>query len=288
MAKPLSNVVKKLDGPLKLSDVDSSLCWFSCHLCEKTFRNSDDLQQHLKETHSGKSRQHAYLCWICREQSELKSYPKAGMLIKHLKHFHKIARKNIDYARIALSNGKDDAAVTADDAKPIQPPMSVRKLRVEGESTYNCARCEFSCSERVSFLDHIKCHCRENSHQCPECGVCFVVLPSLKRHLMIVHRVRDFDRYFAETGFSLDIPTSYDVDSDPEDAHVVVPNTSIKQSNEELASSPEKESSLECTVCYRTFGDECAVRQHMRVHGMAFIQGTRRSNMSRKSVSSEG
>lgn len=209
------------------------------------------------------------------------------MLIKHLKQFHKIARKNIDYGRIALSNGKDDdGAGTADDAKPLQPSTSVRKLRVEGESTYNCAKCEFSCSERASFLEHIKCHCRENSHQCPECGVCFVVLPSLKRHLMIVHRVRDFDRYFAETGFSLEIPTSYDVDSDPEDIPVM-PNTSVELSSEDLVSSPEKESSLECTVCYRTFGDECAVRQHMRVHGMAFIQGTRRSNMSRRSVSSD-
>lgn len=278
------------------SDCDVKLLWFSCHLCEKTFKNTTDLNQHLKDTHTGKSRQHAYLCWICREQSELKSYPKAGMLVKHLKNFHKIARKNIDYARIALFKNKDEESVTSDEAKPAECAESlVRNLRVEGDATYNCAKCEFSSTEREAFLEHIDKHRLGESHQCLECGICFVALPSLKRHLFVVHRVRDFVRYQSEAGISLELVA--EPDSDPES--FMSPNadgrllgadaeSSFLSEEAESTTSPEKESAtLECTVCYRSFVDQWTLRQHMRVHGMAFIQGTRRSNMSRKSALSD-
>ena len=38
------------------------------------------------------------------------------------------------------------------------------------------------------------------SLQCLDCGLCFAVLPSLKRHLFVVHKVRDFTQYQEETG----------------------------------------------------------------------------------------
>lgn len=215
------------------------------------------------------------------------------MLIKHLKNFHKIARKNIDYARIASFGNKDEEeSATADEEKsPKREASLVRNLRVEGDATYNCAKCEYSSTERGTFLEHIGKHRLNESHQCLECGVSFVVLPSLKRHLFVVHRVRDFVRYHSETGVSLDLPAVADPDSDPESfASPDLDAASRVWSEAPDATSAEKESessALECTVCYRSFTDQWTLRQHMRVHGMAFIQGTRRNNMSRKSAPSD-
>ena len=50
------------------------------------------------------------------------------------------------------------------------------------------------------FIPVMYCVIDELSLQCLDCGLCFSVLPSLKRHLILVHKVRDFSKYQEETG----------------------------------------------------------------------------------------
>jgi len=61
--------------------VHRQMSWFSCHLCEVSFKSSVSLQSHLKERHSGKVRQHPFTCWICRDQGDIKSYPRYAKLM---------------------------------------------------------------------------------------------------------------------------------------------------------------------------------------------------------------
>ena len=150
--------------------------------------------------------------------------------------------------------------------------------------------------------------------QCAECGLCFTVLPALKRHLIIVHKVKDFDRYGVDSGVSLSEmeanarrPTSLDssfASSTCSDSSFDAPLSSY--TNGAKVSSPTKASAkrkpaqsrvgreaavgdersnplktLQCNVCYKTFDEAGKLRKHMRAHGMAFIFSKRAQSARR-------
>lgn len=120
----------------------------------------------------------------------------------------------------------------------------LKKQRIEGN---NCAKCEFHSVDRDEFKKHILSHkTNRNTFQCQECGLCFVVQPSLIKHLRIVHKISDTTKYITEEG------TNYMPDL-------------------ESTSDASKRSALECTVCFTSFPNEIALKTHMRSHGMAFI-----------------
>ncbi|KAG8181850.1 hypothetical protein JTE90_003997 [Oedothorax gibbosus] len=128
-----------------------------------------------------------------------------------------------------------------------QPP---KKPRIEGNV---CGKCNFQSTDRTAFKEHIATHkTNKNTFQCQECGHCFVVEPALTKHLRISHRIDDTKRYLEEEG-----------------------------SNFVAEARKEKEvfscDSLICSVCFKTFTTETALKTHMRSHGMAFIQANKSS-----------
>ncbi|RZB39691.1 zinc finger protein 532-like [Asbolus verrucosus] len=67
------------------------------------------------------------------------------------------------------------------------------------DGTYYCKLCDYKNTERAQFHDHIISH-RDVStaYQCMECGQCFVVKPSLIKHLTHYHKIADTDEYFTK------------------------------------------------------------------------------------------
>ena len=178
----------------------------------------------------------------------------------------------------------------------------VKKLRVAGvDSSFTCAKCSFSCDEREKFLQHIVLHRSDaNTQQCQECGLCFSVYPSLKRHLFMVHKIRNFTKYKESTGLGL---KPEDIEESPikkrRDSGLFNSSPSVEKMNGKaspFSSSVEGEEeerkerkrarrdeegdvdsleALTCNVCYRNFDESGKLKKHMRTHGMAFIKSKR-------------
>ncbi|KAG5862745.1 hypothetical protein JTB14_013045 [Gonioctena quinquepunctata] len=119
--------------------------------------------------------------------------------------------------------------------------------------TYNCKLCSYVNENRSEFHSHIRSH-RDIStaYQCMECGECFVVKPSLTKHLIHFHDISDYHSYFKEND-------SYDVKAIEESGNL----TSWE------ANGPVKEN--QCRVCLEEFENSLQLNKHFRIHGMAFL-----------------
>ena len=253
-----------------------------CHLCGLTYESECDLKGHIVEVHEGKkaAAPPVFTCWLCEDDdTTIRHFKKRRVLISHLAIVHRIPKANLDMSRLTPSDSSLTDGITV--TSPVAP--AVKRLKTDADSKFVCAKCDFSGEDRVAFVAHIAKHCtRDNPWQCHECGLCFTVRPSLRRHLFMVHRVKDFERYNEEAGVDLDAPL-VDLKQEEEDDELVFGSfsgpTLPSLPEPKVATSPSSTSSekpLECTVCYKQFGDESAKRAHMRTHGMAFIYSRRR------------
>ncbi len=243
---------------------------FPCHICGMTYYKVEKLHKHMKDQHEGKIKQHAFMCWLCKEKNQKKSYSMRSKLETHLKSWHKLAKSQIDWSKMPVVEIKTEGDIKEEE-KETDVDVPSKKLKIDGEDTFTCAKCDFVCEGREEFVEHIPRHkSEEESEQCQECGMCFVVLTSLKRHLFMVHKIRDFTKYSEETGMQMDptIATRPSLKSSGQ-------RFSRRQSQKTRGMTGENGTPLECTVCYREFESENTLRTHMRNHGMAFIRSKR-------------
>ena len=70
-----------------------------------------------------------------------------------------------------------------------QSGSTVRRVQTSGR--YSCSVCSYRTKSRETFQRHIASHkAEEGSFQCKECGACFIVEVSWRRHLLLMHRIR--------------------------------------------------------------------------------------------------
>ncbi|XP_045469638.1 zinc finger protein 532-like [Harmonia axyridis] len=140
------------------------------------------------------------------------------------------------------------------------PPEKIIDLQAEEakpfDGTYYCKMCDFQESERDNFHLHIISH-RDIStdYQCMECGECFVVKPTLIKHLKHYHKIEDTNSY-------LESNDCYDKNAVEELKEIM-----------KLAPGESREPVQEnqCRVCLQQFSDDQELKTHFRVHGMAFL-----------------
>lgn len=277
-----------------------------CHLCADGFSTSMQLERHVEIQHCGKTEtSHPYVCALCAESpgKGSVSYTVQGLLTKHLHHAHgvpRIAAANMARAAAPPAPTSD----TADNTEQVQdsPNCSrsevepVKRLFVSGETTpYQCSRCDFSVEDRAQFVTHAAEHSPPvaGAVQCKECAASFTVAVALYRHLRIVHRINcDIDTYLRENEGATRCRTPDSSSTDDAPASPAEPSSSFSKmsrgsrstesagSVRKLASSAkgddDDDAPAECTVCYRVFLSKHLLRKHMRTHGIAFIQHTRR------------
>lgn len=255
-----------------------------CHLCGLMYESQTSLKKHLLLSHEGKKC--VYYCWVCRRRR--KFFSDVAHLQKHFTMKHK--QKIWDPAKAvpalpgfctSQDNKTPEPAKRRLETTPERPDTPVKKLRIMSDKCFKCAKCNFMSEERKAFQDHIKEHKTGDSVQCTECGLCFMVIPSLRKHLFMVHKVRDFDTYLKEHNIE-DLKEPQESDSDSETNDIVKKETMIvdepESAPDQVEDSGEEEGNpLECKVCYKKFETEHLMKSHMRVHGMAFIKKTRRS-----------
>lgn len=255
---------------------------FPCHLCGLTYENQVSLHRHIRLTHEAK--RHVYSCWICRSRKIKKVFSSAAMLEKHVTTRHRIPKDQLDYSLFVreydtASDNELGGRNFQEDLKRksrLEPDSPVKRLRVEGENVFNCAKCVYSSEDRTVFLNHILTHKIEKYVQCLECGLSFAVLPALRKHLFMVHKIKDFDSYCQEKGIE---QIKEEVLNDQDLVLTVQSDES-----EEVQIEDEYQNPLECSVCHKMFESENKVRAHMRTHGMAFIRSKRQATKSSNSV----
>jgi len=288
-----------------VSTAHGSPGWHLCHLCADGFSSIQQLERHVETRHCGKAESsQGYACALCAESPESGSvsYVAQGLLTKHLRNAHGIPRKAAaNMARAAAPT--TPVAESSDNTEQVwnSPSCSisentpVKRLYVSGETTrFQCSRCDFSAEDRAVFVTHAAEHSPAvaGAVQCKECATSFTVSLALYRHLRIVHRIDcDIDTYLRENGGAARCPTpdssstDDEIKSPPKLSSSLTPTSSSGRSAEsrgKVADSvksgvaDDDDAPAECTVCYRVFLSRQLLRAHMRVHGMAFIQRTRR------------
>ena len=253
---------------------------FPCHLCGLTYANDADTKRHIADVHEGKKvvSQPTFTCWLCDDDDAVsRHFKKRRGLVNHLATVHRIPKNNIDLARLSSSLSDSSSTEGATEAA-----TAVKRLKTDVDAKFVCAKCDFSGVDRAAFVAHIAKHrTRDSPWQCHECALCFTARPSLRRHLFMVHRVRDFERYNKDAGVDLDVPLVDVKDEEEDDELVFGTGTFVRPivppPAPMVVSPPTSDNPLECTVCYKQFDDENAKRVHMRTHGMAFIYSRRRA-----------
>jgi len=227
------------------------------------------------------------------------------MLTKHLRNVHGVPR--IAAANMARAAAPSTQSGSGNDTDQLQDSPSssnpkiepVRRLFVSGQTTsYQCSRCNFAAEDRALFVAHASEHSSTVAGmvQCKECAASFTVAPALYRHLRITHRMNcDIDTYLRENGYATvanhcstpDLVLTVDDErlsptTSPANYSPLSPSGGChSESSKESIGTPQKaddddNAPGECTVCYRIFTTKQLLRAHMRVHGMVFIQRSRR------------
>ncbi|XP_048736500.2 zinc finger protein 532-like isoform X2 [Ostrea edulis] len=253
---------------------------YPCHLCGLTYESQQSLRKHLRVTHEGKT--HVYPCVICRKRGIRRIFTNVLVLEKHLATKHRVSKNQMSSSIVNEFAAENE--ILNPPPKSIKSPSEstelikeidspVKRLHIEGDQVFNCAKCRFRCENRTGFLDHLKVHKIDNSVQCLECGLCFAIIPSLKKHLFMVHKVKDFEEYCQKEGIRIK----------DEIVEEELEETSYTSLAEESDPEDHDRDPLECRVCYRVFEDDNKLRSHMRSHGMAFIRNKRRERAVQRS-----
>lgn len=138
--------------------------------------------------------------------------------------------------------------------KPTEEVLTASPVLFDGE--YKCKLCRYKSQSRQSFHDHIQEH-RDvsTSYQCMECGECFVVKPSLLKHLQVFHLIEDVESYINEN-------ECFDKEA-----------VRLLEENMRMVPGEVKEpvADNQCRICRQMFTDAQELSKHFRVHGMAFL-----------------
>lgn len=154
------------------------------------------------------------------------------------KRRRKLSSKLQYYKKINFSDEKDD----------FSSGQVITSKTTDSSKKFTCAVCKEVFPELNEFREHVVVHrLEENIYQCMECGECFVVRPSLEKHLHAFHKIKNTDRYITE-------------------------NQCCNPNREQVEPEAEILKENQCKVCKDQFERAIDLTKHFRIHGMAFLK----------------
>ncbi|CAH1252726.1 ZNF532 [Branchiostoma lanceolatum] len=232
-----------------------------CTMCNRTFESVHSMKRHVRINHQGIKR--VYRCWHCKEKPM--SYSKRIMLEKHIVSFHGIASEDIDFTQMPDPKqpvSPDQEASTGNEKRRRNGGQQggTAKRPKRAKMGFQCAKCEFTTEVKEEFLQHFPQHrLNHTSMQCMECSTSFRSEEALRNHLFVQHEYRDQDEL---TSVLSEMVTYAEKANSQQDGGV---NGLANPHNE-------------CSVCFKRFDSDSALKTHMRTHGMAFIRSKRSSS----------
>ncbi|XP_044257914.1 zinc finger protein 687a-like [Tribolium madens] len=269
----------------------SNIITASCQFCSQKiqYKEKDALKvctnckqiNHLRGTPSKSNEEKKSTCMLCKEDllpENVKSHTNLCKYNNPIVTIHAINESkdsdetsssepsNLDSSNDSLKTEEtsktkkrkrtSNSSTPSKSKKPAEENDLQAEKPISFDGTYYCKLCDYKNTERSEFHNHVKTH-RDIStaYQCMECGECFVVKPSLVKHLAHFHQVTDSEQYFAEN-------SCYDkfAIEELENNLRLVPGEH---------KGPVKEN--QCSVCLEEFEDALALSKHFRIHGMAFL-----------------
>ncbi|XP_046662079.1 zinc finger protein 532-like [Homalodisca vitripennis] len=251
---------------------DQSLC---CKQCVKPLDidsavNSNHLQlnnRNVTKTYVSNSQKNHIFNPIKRKRSAQKTIKRSASC-DEVKMSHKKARTSVDNISKDYSPESESSMELFSDTAPVRKKSRKKtnkekfgaagQTHIQGQVITSkspnelvCSKCEFVADTRETFLKHITTHRTDpNTFQCFECGLCFVVLPSLERHLQMHHGIKDVDSYTRKNSSSLP---------------------------QKVVSLEEDVDDNQCRVCNEIFDSGSSLEKHFRTHGMAFMNSLSKS-----------
>lgn len=227
---------------------------YTCHVCGKTLPKKSHLRRHLNRMHRTldaiKKCTAAIVSTPENESDETNLPPIKIRIPKQLVKPEGEESTTNDYSETQRDSNSSSPVIDQIVQRNISS-IPLKKLRLfsgEESTDYICAKCDFSCAKSNDFKAHILVHRKDaSSLQCSECGTCFVVETSLRKHLVISHRVPNVEDYMNEARVNAEGLTK----------DIICNSTT---------------NTWQCRVCCKSFDNEGNLKFHMRSHGMAFIR----------------
>lgn len=110
----------------------------------------------------------------------------------------------------------------------------------------------------------------DNWFECSECGLSFPFVQTLKRHLILEHRIHDVESYINTT--YVKIPIAVTAPQFPKEVG--------EEKLSQILTDSEHSNDTSCPICSQKFSDSKELKIHGRVHGLAFIKSCQRKNFS--------
>ncbi|XP_078588261.1 zinc finger protein 532-like [Branchiostoma floridae x Branchiostoma japonicum] len=234
---------------------------YPCSMCNRTFESVHSMKRHVRINHQGMKR--VYRCWYCKEKPM--SYSKRIMLEKHIVSFHGIASEDIDFTQMPdpkqpVSPDQDASTQNEKRRKNGGQQGGAAKRPKRAKMGFHCAKCEFTTEVKEEFLQHFPQHrLNHTSMQCMECSTSFRSEEALRNHLFVQHEYRDQDELTSVLSEMVAYAEKANSQQDGGVNGVANPHN-------------------ECSVCFKRFDSDSALKTHMRTHGMAFIRSKRSSS----------
>ncbi|GFG30481.1 hypothetical protein Cfor_05291, partial [Coptotermes formosanus] len=178
----------------------------------------------------------------------------------------KLKRKKKSLHKTSDRADKEGQASTPFNSGQIVP--AAQEVLASGHK-YECSKCHYADSCVESFREHIKLHHTDQSaFQCMECGMCFVVKPSLEKHLFISHRIKDVEAYLQKNNCCINSGKGEETED----------MSQRKGGSPALEDFPPDLVENQCRVCRKIFDSAFQLNKHFRTHGMAFLLTKQRGN----------
>ena len=150
-----------------------------CSECNKSFKTSALMRQHVRRIHTGKK---PFSCSYCTE-----SFRIVTELKEHLPaHIEEILANNLNQhmtiAHGAAHNKCFVCNMAFTEAESLKNHIS---LFHKGEKPYKCFECTSSFSSLLDMQQHLEGHNKEKPYGCSECTESFSKFEHLKEHIKV-------------------------------------------------------------------------------------------------------
>eukprot|EP00057_Strongylocentrotus_purpuratus_P002963 XP_003725611.1 PREDICTED: zinc finger protein 532-like [Strongylocentrotus purpuratus] len=288
----------------------SSSNMFNCDLCLCSFSTIDSVMHHRnvcamkpkikistkpaqpEEKNAAQPTNKPVVCGECGDM-----IPNMNTVQKHMFEKHK---DKMEMNLAGLKKKQEVTTVAKDKIEAIKPKGTEELVKtsvvakreapliVERFTDLKCGKCQFMRRDRLLFEKHILGHKTEDSlSQCHQCGLCFTVEGSLKKHLFIKHRIKNMALF---NSFYEDHMPKWEEDMKKkkvEEKEKESTRSEINEENEGKTKVPaeakdekmeeekvDETSLFKCKVCKVEFENDKALTVHARSHGLAYLQHT--------------